>query len=145
MRARRLTFSCRILRDGRGDVWVINGVKPWPLITSLPSACCPALLSLYHSVIQWHQQVAWLGGAGRYWICPSVFVPGGNWFPAEMQAKFNLNALMIMKLKREVRIWVTAGLKLLIECQSHTSRRELIVFFISVHKGVTIWDLKEHD
>lgn len=38
MRARRLTFSCRIPRDGRGDVWVINGAKPRQLITS-PSFC----------------------------------------------------------------------------------------------------------
>lgn len=38
MRARRLTFSCRIPRDGRGDVWVINGAK------NLGSSSHPLLL-----------------------------------------------------------------------------------------------------
>lgn len=55
MQARRLTFSCRILRDGRGDVWVINGVNPLQLIASFPSASGPTLLSLCRSAVKWHQ------------------------------------------------------------------------------------------
>lgn len=52
MQARRLTFSCRILRDGRGDVWVINGVNPLQLIASFPSASAPTLLSLCRSAVK---------------------------------------------------------------------------------------------
>lgn len=38
------------------DVWVINGVKPWRLITSLPSVSGPTLLLLCHSAVKWQQQ-----------------------------------------------------------------------------------------
>lgn len=52
MRARQLTFSCRILRNGKGDVCVINCVKPWRLITPLCFSSHPTLLSLScHSAV----------------------------------------------------------------------------------------------
>lgn len=52
MRARQLTFSCRILRKGTGDVCVINCVKPWRLITPLCFSSRPTLLSLScHSTV----------------------------------------------------------------------------------------------
>lgn len=108
MRARRLTFSAESsCTAGRGDVWVINGVKPRRLVAALASASRPTLLSLSCQVTpagkevdggRWGFDLEEQGGLG--WICPSVLVPGGNLSPAEMLADFNLNALMMMKLEK---------------------------------------------
>lgn len=87
-----------------GDVWVINGVKPWQLITSLPSASRPTLLLLCHSAVKWQQQ----RGIGSAYLCSSQ-VEICSQLRCRQSSIWRL--LMIMKLKERMRIWLTAGLK----------------------------------
>lgn len=66
---------------------------------------------------------------GGNWICLSIFIPGGNLFPAEMPAKLNFSTLLISKLKRWIRVWVRVGLKRVNLCPCHTGQLDLIVFY----------------
>lgn len=67
-----------------------------------------------------------LGKGGSVLDLPICVHPRWKFVPS--LEKFNLNALMIIKLKRGMRIWVTAGRKRVILFQCHTSQHQILVF-----------------
>lgn len=118
MRARRLTFSSRILHDKRGEVWVINGVKL--VAHHIPS---------FHDVLSLSLQVTPAddppGRSREVMDLPFCVYPRWRSLPSWMLSKFILNT---DDNETEKRICVTARLKRVIQLQCETSWLELIVF-----------------
>lgn len=95
-RARRLTFSSRILQARSGEVWLINSVnQPWLIHVSIRSA------------VRWHPH-------GGNWIWLSLFLQGGGLLTAlkcEHLSLSHTDDKKIEKKKTWIRNWLRAKLK----------------------------------
>lgn len=95
MRARRLTFSSRILQARSDEVWLINSVnQPWLVHVSIRSA------------VRWHPH-------GGKWIWLSLFLQGGDLLTALKCEHLSLSHTVDKEIEKKIwiRNWLRAKLK----------------------------------